>query len=107
VRIRFENIRYLYGYVYRDPCQSNVTRPLSCLRSLNDELQTFKTLISWSGVRLESTRYFGHCLAYCTSPGWWMVMSVEQSVECLAKETEILGENLPQCLVVHHKSHMT
>jgi hypothetical protein len=22
------------------------------------------------------------------------------------KETEILGENLPRCRVVHHKSHM-
>jgi hypothetical protein len=24
------------------------------------------------------------------------MMSVEQSVECLARETEVLGENLPQ-----------
>jgi hypothetical protein len=26
-----------------------------------------------------------------------MMMSVEQSVECLAGETEVPGENLPQC----------
>jgi hypothetical protein len=37
---------------------------------------------------------------------WWM-MHVEQSVEWeLTGETEVLGENLPQCHFVH-KSHMT
>jgi hypothetical protein len=37
-----------------------------------------------------------------------MMMIVEQSVECkLAGETEVLKENLPQCHVVQHKSHMT
>jgi hypothetical protein len=35
-----------------------------------------------------------------------MVMSVEQSVECLAGEPEALGENLSQCNFVHHKSHI-
>jgi hypothetical protein len=31
---------------------------------------------------------------------------MEKSVELLAGETEVLGENLPQCLFVHHKPHM-
>jgi hypothetical protein len=35
------------------------------------------------------------------------MMSLEQSVECVAGETEVLGENLSQCHFVHHKSHMT
>jgi hypothetical protein len=37
-----------------------------------------------------------------------MMMIVEQSVECeLAGETEVLGENVSQIHLVHHKSHMT
>jgi hypothetical protein len=33
-------------------------------------------------------------------------MMMEKLVERLAGETEVLGENLPQCRFVHHKPHM-
>jgi hypothetical protein len=33
-------------------------------------------------------------------------MIMEKLVESLAGETEVLGENLPQCRFVHHKPHM-
>jgi hypothetical protein len=31
---------------------------------------------------------------------------MKKSVEILAGETEVLGENLAQCRFVHHKPHM-
>jgi hypothetical protein len=33
-------------------------------------------------------------------------MMMEKLVEWLVGETEVLGENLPQCRFVHHKPHM-
>jgi hypothetical protein len=33
--------------------------------------------------------------------------NVELTVVCLARETEVLGENIPQYHCVHHKSHIT
>jgi hypothetical protein len=35
-----------------------------------------------------------------------VIMMMEKLVEWLAGETEVLGENLPQCRFVHHKQHM-
>jgi hypothetical protein len=35
-----------------------------------------------------------------------VIMMMEKLVEWLAGEIEILGENLPQCRYVHHKTHM-
>jgi hypothetical protein len=36
----------------------------------------------------------------------WVIMMMEKLVEWLARETEVLRENLPQCRFVHHKPHM-
>jgi hypothetical protein len=33
-------------------------------------------------------------------------MIMEKLVELLARETAVLGDNLPQCRFVHHKRHM-
>jgi hypothetical protein len=33
-------------------------------------------------------------------------MMMKKWVEWLAEETEVLGENLPQCSFVHHKPYM-
>jgi hypothetical protein len=35
-----------------------------------------------------------------------VITMMEKSVEWLARDTEVLGENLPQCRFVHHKHHM-
>jgi hypothetical protein len=35
-----------------------------------------------------------------------VIMMMEKLVGLLAGETEVLGENLPQCRFVHHKPHM-
>jgi hypothetical protein len=35
-----------------------------------------------------------------------VIMIMEKSVEWLVGDTEVLGENLPQCRFVHHEPHM-
>jgi hypothetical protein len=36
----------------------------------------------------------------------WVIMMMEKLVELLAREIEVLRENLSQCHFVHHKPHM-
>jgi hypothetical protein len=57
-------------------------------------------LVSWGTMRL------GTSATICPIVPPRKIVSVVQSVECGAGETEVLGENLPQCHFVHYKSHM-
>jgi hypothetical protein len=52
----------------------------------------------------ESNWCVGHYVAYFSIPGLWIMMSVEQSAKRLAAETKALGEHLPHCCFVYHKS---
>jgi hypothetical protein len=64
-------------------------------------------LVLWAEVRLSPLNTSATNWPTVPAPDdrWWM--NVEQSVYWdLAEETEILGENLPQCHSVYHKSHM-
>jgi hypothetical protein len=36
-----------------------------------------------------------------------MMMIVEKSAELFTGKIEILGENVPQCDFIHHKTHMS
>jgi hypothetical protein len=53
---------------------------------------TVVCFMGWTGTESTITE------AYCTGAGWWLTINVEQSVECLAGETEVLGENLSAAL---------
>jgi hypothetical protein len=62
----------------------------------------FLICIVGGGIKVHSTLQPLNGLLY--QPRVTMIM--EKSVEWLAGETEVLGENLPQCRFVHHKPHM-
>jgi hypothetical protein len=55
-------------------------------------------------VNLARRSLFG--LLYHPPPRWWMMLCAELSVEWVAEETEVPGENLSQCIFMHHTSYM-
>jgi hypothetical protein len=69
---------------------------------LSYSIKKFKICIVGGGIKVHSTlRPLNGLLCHPR-----VIMIMEKSVEWLARETEVLGENLPQCRFVHHKPHM-
>jgi hypothetical protein len=100
----------IHHYTQLRAAVPSLTHTSSDVRLKNKDVMTFTfwlsffSFLGWGDT--ESTWYVAHKLAYCTSPGWYM-MNVEKSVEWeLAGETEVFGENLLQCHFVHHKSQI-
>jgi hypothetical protein len=87
---------------------------------------TSRCLVTASNAVVSSTSVFTHFFFNLYSGGWstnWVhwalrpltgllylprvIVRMENLMEWMAGETEVLGENLPRRLFVHHKSHLT
>jgi hypothetical protein len=76
-----------------------------CLNQLRAPVWFSLIRIVGDGVHTGSTLHVGHFWPIVPAP---VIVSMENLVEWrLAGKTEVLGENVPQCNFVHHKSHLT
>jgi hypothetical protein len=73
----------------------------SAVTNFKKDLIFFLICIVGGGIKVHSTLRPLNGLLFQPR----VIMIMEKSVEWLARETEVLGENLPQCRFVHHKPH--
>jgi hypothetical protein len=76
----------------------------NAINMMRDHITFFFFLISIVGVGIKVHSTLRPLNGLLCQPR--VIMIMENSVEWFAGETEVLGENLPQCRFVHHKSHM-
>jgi hypothetical protein len=70
-------------------------------------IQLFHFLLFFGEVRVHLVLRPLFGLLYQPQMMMMMMMNMEQLVQYeLTRGTEVLGENVPQCYFVHHKSHM-
>jgi hypothetical protein len=74
-----------------------------CVKRIQiSQVEVFFFNLYSGGWNPRSTRHCGHQWPIVPSPGDYD----DGEIGGMAGETEVLGENLPQCRFVHHKPHM-